>query len=340
FPIANKLLAIGCFSVGTDQVDLDSATSNGVAVFNAPHSSTRSVAELAMGNVLSLARNLADKSSKMHSGVWEKSATGCTEVRGKKIGIVGYGHIGQQVGLLAEAMGMDVYFFDVIKKLPLGRARHIDSLEQLLPLVDFLTLHVPGGAETEKMISQAEFKKMKKGSHLINLSRGKVVDISALVESLKNKHLSGAALDVYPEEPIQGLDKFESDLCGLSNVILTPHIGGSTEEAQKNIGIEVAYSLINYLDFGTTEGAVNFPSIHLPHLSGSHRILYIHKNLPGALTEVNQIISECGANIDAQYLSTFKDVGYLIMDVSRDVSDEVKSKIGILDKAIKTRILY
>lgn len=338
--IANKLLAVGCFSVGTDQVDLNAARTKGVVVFNAPHSSTRSVAELALANVISLARRIADKSSKMHAGIWEKLATGSVEVRGKKLGIIGYGHIGQQVGILAESLGMDVYFYDVIKKLPLGRSKPVDSLEHLLPMVDFVTLHVPGTAKTKNMISKKELKLMKKGSHLINLSRGNVVEISDLVSALKEKHLGGAALDVFPEEPIGAIDKFSSDLLGIENVILTPHIGGSTEEAQKNIGIEVAYSLINYLDFGTTEGAVNFPSIHLPQLDSSHRILYIHQNVPGAMSEVTQIISELGANINAQYLNTHKDVGYLIMDISEKLSEELKAKISVLPKAIKTRILF
>ncbi len=335
-----KLLAIGCFSVGTDQVDLDVARSKGVVVYNAPYSSTRSVAELALANIISLARRMPDKSAKMHMGVWEKLATGAVEVRGKKLGIIGYGHIGQQVAILAESIGMDVYFYDVVKKLPLGRSKQLDSLEIMLPKVDFVSLHVPGSAETKNMISEKQLQLMKPGSCLINLSRGNVVCIEDLVKALKEKHLGGAALDVFPEEPIGAVDKFSSSLLGLENVILTPHIGGSTEEAQKNIGIEVAYSLINYLDFGTTEGAVNFPSIHLPHMHDSHRILYIHQNLPGALAEVTQIITQVGANINAQYLNTYQDIGYLIMDINEKISEEVRAKISVLPKAIKTRILF
>lgn len=338
--IATKLMAVGCFSVGTDQVDLDAARSKGVVVFNAPHSSTRSVAELALANIISLARRMPDKSAKMHAGVWEKLTTGSVEVRGKKLGIIGYGHIGQQIGIMAESLGMDVYFYDIVKKLPLGRSKQVESLEVLLPKVDFVSLHVPSTVETKNMIAKEQLKLMKKGSHLINLSRGNVVDIADLVLALKEKHLAGAALDVFPEEPIGAVDKFTSSLVGLENVILTPHIGGSTEEAQRNIGIEVAYSLINYLDFGTTEGAVNFPSIHLPQLHESRRILYIHKNSPGALSEVTQIISEIGANINAQYLNTHQDVGYLIMDINKQLSEELKAKISVLPKAIKTRILF
>jgi D-3-phosphoglycerate dehydrogenase len=337
---AKRLLAIGCFTVGTDQVELDAATSHGVAVFNAPHSSTRSVAELTLGNILSLARRSADKSAKMHNGKWEKSVSGAIEVRDKTVGVVGYGHIGQQVGLLAEALGLNVLFYDIVKKLPLGRAKHVDSLEELLPQVDFLTLHVPGGSDTYGMIGAKQLKLMKKGSCLLNLSRGKVVVIEDLVRALRERHLSGAALDVFPEEPEQGNAPFQSDLLGLENVILTPHIGGSTEEAQRNIGAEVAVSLIDYLDIGSTEGAVNFPNVHLPLFEKSHRILYIHQNQPGALSEVTQIIYDVGANIDAQFLSTYRDIGYLIMDIDRELSDEVKAKISVLSKAIKTRILY
>jgi len=337
---AKRLLAIGCFSVGTDQVDLDAATTAGVCVFNAPYSSTRSVAELTIGNMISLARRAAEKSSQMHHGLWEKSAAGAIEIRNKTIGVIGYGHIGQQVGLLAEAFGLNVKFFDVVKKLPLGRAQPAESLDELLGEVDFVTLHVPGGVSTSKLIGKKELSKMKVGSYLLNLSRGQVVDIAALIEALKAKHLAGAALDVYPEEPEQGKAKFVSELCGLENVILTPHIGGSTEEAQHNIGVEVATALIQYLDTGSTEGAVNFPAIQLPLSPDSHRILYIHQNVPGALSEVTKIIFETGVNIDAQSLNTYKDIGYLIMDVNSALSEEVKKKISILPRAIKTRILF
>ncbi len=339
FKDAKRLLAIGCFSVGTDQVDLDAAARAGVAVFNAPYSSTRSVAELTLGNMLTLARRSAEKSAKMHQGIWEKSVSGAIEVRDKTVGIIGYGHIGKQVGLLAEAIGLNVLFYDIVKKLPLGRARPVDSLEELMPEVDFLTLHVPGGEGTANLIGREELKRMKPGSYLLNLSRGAVVDIAALCDALKSKHLSGAALDVYPEEPEQGKAEFKSELLGLENVILTPHIGGSTEEAQNNIGIEVATALIEFLDLGSTDGAVNLPRCNLPLLPDTHRILYIHQNVPGALSEVTNIISNVGANIESQYLSTYKDVGYLIMDINSELSEEVKEQIEVSPRAIKTRIL-
>ena len=337
---AKRLLAIGCFSVGTDQVDLDAATSGGVVVFNAPHSSTRSVAELTLGNIFSLARRSSDKSAKMHSGRWEKSVSGAIEIREKTVGIVGYGHIGQQVGLLAEALGLNVLFFDVVKKLPLGRAKPVDSLDDLLPAVDFLTLHIPGGATTRNLIGTKQLQMPQARPYPSKPTPATAPDLPALAEALKSKHLAGAALDVFPEEPEQGSAEFSSDLLGLENVILTPHIGGSTEEAQRNIGREVSNSLIDYLDMGVTEGAVNFPNANLPMFPGSHRVLYIHQNAPGALSEVTKIIFDLGVNIDAQYLSTYKDIGYLIMDINRELSDEVRAKISVLPKAIKTRILY
>lgn len=340
FEHARRLLAIGCFSVGTDQVDLDAATTAGVAVFNAPHSSTRSVAELALGNILALARRLGDKSARMHQGRWQKSVAGAVEVRDKTLGIVGYGHIGQQIGLLGEALGMNVLFYDVVKKLPLGRARAVDDMSDLLRVADFVSLHVPGGDVTRNLIAAAELQQMKAGSFLLNLSRGSVVDLTALAASLRSGHLAGAAVDVFPEEPAAGDAPFEHELCSLENVILTPHIGGSTEEAQRNIGREVARSLIEYLDVGSTEGAVNFPQVHLPLFPKSHRLLYVHQNIPGALSEVTKVIFDLGANIDSQYLGTYRDVGYLIMDINNELSEEVHAKISVLPKAIRTRILY
>lgn len=337
---AKRLLAVGCFSVGTDQVDLSASRSIGVPVFNAPHSSTRSVAELTVCCMIMLARCLGDRSAAMHQGIWQKSAEGSREIRGKTIGVIGYGHIGQQVGLLAEQLGLDVVFYDVMKKLPLGRAKPVETLKELLAQSDFVTLHIPGGKENENLISEKEFSSMKQGGYFINHSRGKVVDIPALKKALVSGHLAGAAIDVFPKEPASGKDPFVSELKGLANVILSPHIGGSTEEAQRNIGREVATSLVNYIDNGSTEGAVNFPNINLPTSQKSHRILYIHKNEPGALSEVNQVISELGANIDAQYLSTFEDIGYLIMDIGSELSEDVKEKIAVLSKAVKTRILF
>lgn len=340
FAVAKRLLAVGCFSVGTDQVDLDDARKAGVPVFNAPYSSTRSVAELTIGNVIALGRRIAELSGKMHRGEWLKTAEASMEVRNKTLGIIGYGHIGQQVGLLGEAIGMNVVFYDIIKKLPLGRARAAASMDEVLSVSDFLTLHVPGGAGNDKMINADVFSKMKPNSYLINLSRGKVVDIPALKAALVEKKLAGAALDVFPQEPAGARDVFSCELSELENVIMTPHIGGSTAEAQRNIGIEVATALINFVDVGSTDGVVNFPQVNLPVTEGTHRILYIHRNEPGALSEVNSIISNTGANIEAQYLGTIKDVGYLIIDVNSDLSDEVHQQLLQLSKNIRTRILY
>lgn len=338
--LARRLFAVGCFTVGTDQVALDAATSQGVPVFNAPHSSTRSVAELAIGNVLGLARRIAERSHRMHDGRWEKSVAGTVEVRDKTLGIIGYGHIGQQVGLLGEVLGMDVLFYDVVKKLPLGRARAMSNMREVLEKSDFVTLHVPGGASTRNLIGKSQLASMKRGSFLINLSRGGVVDIGSLCQALSSGQIAGAALDVYPKEPCEATAEFDSPLRGLANVILTPHIGGSTEEAQFNIGREVAGSLVSFLDSGATQGAVNFPVVSLPPFPDAHRILNVHRNVPGVLSAINRIIAEVGANINAQYLSTFKDIGYLIMDVSRELSDEVKNRIRALPESVRTRILY
>lgn len=340
FKHAKRLLCVGCYTVGTDQVELDAARSVGVPVFNAPHSSTRSVAELTIACVISLARKLGDQNNQMHAGRWEKSASGAIEVRDKIIGIVGYGHIGQQVGLLAEAIGLNVYFYDVVKKLSLGRARPVKTLNELLEKVDFLSLHVPSNDSTNNLISSKSISKMKKGSFVINHSRGQVVNLEDLSRALKENHLAGAALDVFPEEPQSNSSIFNNELNSLSNVILTPHIGGSTKEAQKNIGIEVTKSLLDFLESGSTQGSVNFPNISLGALSSSHRILHIHKNVPGVLSEVNRIISEVGANIDAQYLNTSADIGYLIMDINKDLSEEVKNRIAVLPQTIKARILF
>lgn len=337
---AKRLLAVGCFAIGTDQVALDAATSQGVPVFNAPHSSTRSVAELAIGNVINLARRLPERSMRMHQGRWEKSVSGAMEVRNKSLGIVGYGHIGQQVGLLGEMLGMDVLFYDVLKKLPLGRARAVGSQVELLAQSRFVTLHVPGGASTRHLIDAKALEAMRPGSFLINSSRGSVVDLEALREALLSKHIAGAALDVYPQEPAEASADFESPMRGLENVVLSPHVGGSTEEAQRNIGREVATSLIGFLDSGASQGAVNFPAVSLPPFPDAHRILNIHRNVPGVLSAINRIIAEVDANIHAQYLSTHKDIGYLIMDISRAVSDEVRARIAALPESVRTRILF
>ena len=337
---SKRLLAIGCFCIGTDQVDLDAAASKGVPVFNAPFSNTRSVAELTLAEVVMLSRKAAHRSMELHSGRWEKSAAGSREVRNKTIGIVGYGHIGSQVGLLAEAFGMRVVFYDIVNKLPLGNAVQLASLGELLQSSDFVTLHVPESPETRNMVSSREISLMKNGSCLLNLSRGSVVDLKAVSDALTSGHLAGAALDVFPREPGSSSEAFECELRGLENVILTPHIGGSTEEAQRNIGIEVASALVKYIETGSSSGSVNFPHVDLPLVRNRHRVLNIHRNVPGVLSNINRIVAEMGVNISSQYLGTRHDVGYLIMDVDQKISREVKREIDILDTTIKTRLLF
>jgi len=336
----DSITTIGCFCIGTNQVDLTAAKSFGVAVFNAPHSNTRSVAELVIAEMIALSRQLGDRNSKAHNGEWVKSAEGSKEVRGKTLGIVGYGHIGSQVSILAEAMGLKVCFYDPIKKLPLGNAQICATLEELLSQSDFVTLHVPEIPETKNMIGRRELSQMKKGSHLINASRGTVVVIEDLVEALKSKHIAGCAVDVFPIEPASNKEKFTSPLQNLSNVILTPHIGGSTEEAQKNIGSEVAESFRRYLKIGSSSGAVNFPNVDLPVKQGTSRLLNVHRNVPGVLGEINGIISKAGANIEGQYLSTDETIGYLVMDVHSSQAGQLASDISRLERSIRTRVVY
>jgi D-3-phosphoglycerate dehydrogenase / 2-oxoglutarate reductase len=337
---AGKLLAIGCFGVGTNQVPLERAAAHAVPVFNAPYGNTRSVAELTIADVIWLGRRAANKNCQMHQGLWDKSAKGAIEVRDKSLGLIGYGHIGQQVGLLAEAVGMQVYFFDKAKRLPLGGAKALSSLEELLRKVDFVTLHLPAMADNRALIGRTELEMMRRGSYILNLSRASLLDFDALKDALQSGHLAGAAIDVYPGEPQSNKEAFKCELAGLENVILTPHLGGSTQEAQYNIGVEVAQAFTKFIDNGATLGAVNFPQVDLPFSPDSHRILNVHRNVPGVLSEVNKIISDVGANINAQYLATHKEVGYLVMDVSREMSNEVKEKIAELGTSIKTRILY
>lgn len=337
---AKNLLGIGCFCIGTNQVDLGAAASIGVPVFNAPFSNTRSVAELVLAEIVMLSRHASERSAEMHQGKWTKSAAGCNEVRYKTIGIVGYGHIGPQVGILAESFGMEVVFFDIAPKLSIGKAQSAKSLNELLERSDYVTLHVPETPRTMKMIGKAELAKMKRGSYLLNLSRGTVVDIPALVVALQTGHLAGAAIDVFPEEPNSNEEPFVSELIGTKNVILTPHIGGSTFEAQRNIGIEVAQTLTRFTETGSTTGAVNFPQVELPIVQGSHRVLNIHRNVPGVLSQINSIVAEMGVNIEAQYLSTQGDVGYLIMDIDQSLSQGVKDRIDHLEPTIRTRLLF
>lgn len=337
---AESLLAIGCFCIGTDQVDLSAAAARGVPVYNAPFSNTRSVAELAMAEMVMLARRAAHKSQLLHRGVWEKSAEGCVEVRNKTVGLIGYGHIGPQVGLLAESFGMKVYYYDIVGKLPFGNATPVASLDELLKVSDFVSLHVPETADTRNLIGARELGVIKKGAFLLNLSRGKVVDLDAVRAALQKGTLGGAAIDVFPEEPASNDDPFSTPLMGLDNVILTPHIGGSTIEAQRNIGLEVANTLLKFIEVGSTTGSVNFPQVELPVVRDSHRILNIHRNVPGVLSSINTIIAQMGGNIQAQYLNTLGEVGYLIIDVDHQISHAVKSKIDELSISIKTRLLF
>ncbi|BDA50267.1 D-3-phosphoglycerate dehydrogenase [Coccomyxa sp. Obi] len=337
---ARRLLAIGCFCIGTNQVDLEAANLRGVPVFNAPFSNTRSVAELVIGEVIALARQLGDRSAELHRGTWKKVAQGCFEIRGKTLGIVGYGHIGSQVGVLAEMLGMHVKFFDIATKMPMGNNSAVATLEELLSVSDFVTLHVPLSDATTRMIGAAQLQHMRKGSYLINASRGSVVDLAALADALREGRIAGAAVDVYPTEPEKNSSAFTTELQGLANVILTPHIGGSTEEAQAAIGREVATSLIKYVNRGTTTGAVNFPQLEFPQDSKSHRILNVHQNVPGVLRNVNSIISDLDVNIKAQVNVTDSNIGYLVMDLDKAVSHEVEAALRELPTSIKTRILY
>ena len=335
-----RLLAVGAFCIGTNQIDTSYANKRGVPVFNAPFSNTRSVAELIIAEIVMLSRHLGDRVREVHDGRWRKVAVGSHEVRGHTIGIVGYGHIGSQIGVLAESFGMRVVFHDIVAKMAMGNNRSMASLDDLLEIADFVTVHVPETPQTKNMIGPEQLARMKKGSYLLNASRGTVVVIDALASALKSGHLGGAAIDVYPSEPDSNGDGFESPLRGLTNVILTPHIGGSTEEAQEAIGKEVAAALLKFVNQGATTGAVNFPLVELPITPKTHRVLNIHRNVPGVLRDINSIVSDLHANIRAQLLSTDPDIGYLIMDLDQDVSRDVKAAIGNLPTSIKTRILF
>jgi D-3-phosphoglycerate dehydrogenase len=335
-----RLLSVGCFCIGTNQVNLGAANRMGVPVFNAPFSNTRSVAELMIAEIIGLSRQLGDRSREVHRGVWKKVATDCHEVRGKMLGIVGYGHIGRQLGVLAEALGITVVFFDVASKLPMGNNRAVASLEDLLEIADYVSLHVPETPQTKNMIGADELARMKKGAFLLNASRGTVVDIAALADALRRGHLGGAAIDVFPVEPESNDQPFKSELMELPNVILTPHIGGSTSEAQEAIGREVAIALTKFVNAGATAGAVNFPQVELPHEPGTHRILNVHRNVPGVLSDINGIVSSLKANIHSQVLSTDAQIGYLIMDLDEDVSNDVRREISALPTNVRTRILY
>jgi D-3-phosphoglycerate dehydrogenase / 2-oxoglutarate reductase len=336
---APKLNAIGCFCIGTNQVDLMAALERGVAVFNAPYSNTRSVAELVLAEAILLLRGVAEKSAAAHRGEWMKSATDSFEIRGKKLGIVGYGSIGMQLSVLAEGLGMEVMFADTVNKLPLGNATQV-SLSQLLSTADIISLHVPETASTKNMIGTKQFEQMKKGSILINASRGTVVDIDALCDALRDKHLLGAAIDVFPVEPKSNNDEFISPLREFDNVFLTPHIGGSTIEAQENIGMEVAEKLVKYSDNGTTVTSVNFPEVALPAQDGRHRLLHVHKNVPGVMSAINQIFSENDINISGQYLQTNESVGYVVIDVDQAYSELALSKLKEVTGTLRCRVLF
>ncbi|WP_372778274.1 phosphoglycerate dehydrogenase [Litorivivens sp.] len=336
---APKLNAIGCFCIGTNQVDLMAALERGVAVFNAPYSNTRSVAELVLAEAILLLRGVAEKSAAAHRGEWMKSATDSFEIRGKKLGIVGYGSIGMQLSVLAEGLGMEVMFADTVNKLPLGNATQV-SLSQLLSTADIVSLHVPETASTKNMIGAKQFEQMKKGSILINASRGTVVDIDALCDALRQKRLLGAAIDVFPVEPKSNNDEFISPLREFDNVFLTPHIGGSTIEAQENIGMEVAEKLVKYSDNGTTVTSVNFPEVALPAQDGRHRLLHVHKNVPGVMSAINQIFSENDINISGQYLQTNESVGYVVIDVDQAYSELALSKLKEVTGTLRCRVLF
>jgi D-3-phosphoglycerate dehydrogenase len=337
---AGKLVAVGCFCIGTDQVDLEAAAQQGVPVFNAPHSNTRSVAELVIGLTILLMRDTVRKDRLVHEGRWPKSAKGSHEVRGKTLGIVGYGHIGSQVSVLAESLGMNVVFHDIVDKLPLGNAVALGSLDAVLDAADVVTLHVPQTPETRNLVGAAQLRRMRKGGFLINTSRGTVVDTEALAAALRDGPLAGAAVDVFPEEPLGTEDALKSPLRGLPNVILSPHVAGSTEEAQEKIGAEVASKLVGYSDRGATVGAVNFPQIALAPHARAHRILHVHRNVPGMLGQINRLIADEEINVLAQHLETLRDIGYVVLDIEKAGSSRLFAKLKEIPGTIRARILY
>jgi len=337
---AQRLQAIGCFCIGVNQVNLKVATKRGVVVFNAPYSNTRSVAELVIGLAIMLIRRIPDKNKAAHEGFWMKEAKGSYELRGKILGIVGYGNIGSQVSVLAEALGLKVIFYDIEKKLPLGNASAKEKLEDVLTEADIVSLHVPETRLTKNMINKNTLKHFKKGAILINYARGEVVDLNALAKALKDGELNGAAIDVYPWEPEKNGDHFETPMQGLSNVILTPHIGGSTEEAQQNIGEDVSTKLFNFLERGITYGSHTVPAISLPPVEGAHRILHIHNNVPGVLSAINTQLSNHHINIVGQYLKTNDDIGYVVLDVDKKLSKQALELLREVKETIKVRLLY
>jgi len=340
FEAARKLVAVGCFCIGTNQVDLQAATRRGVAVFNAPFSNTRSVAELVLAQAILLLRGVPEKSAKAHRGEWLKSAKNSYEIRGKKLGIIGYGNIGTQFSVLAESLGMDVYFYDVVSKLPIGNATQVGTLQELLNISDVVSLHVPETPATKYMFKAEQFAQMKPGSILMNASRGTVVDIDALADALSSGKLLGAAIDVFPVEPKSNDEEFVSPLREFDNCILTPHVGGSTIEAQENIGREVAEKLAMYSDNGTSVSSVNFPEVALPSHPNQHRLLHIHENVPGVMSEINQVFSENGINVCGQYLQTKEDIGYVVVDVDKAYGELALEKLRQVKGTIRCRVLF
>ncbi len=340
FEAASRLIAVGCFCIGTNQVNLDAATARGVAVFNAPYSNTRSVAELVLAEAILLLRGIPEKSAKAHRGEWLKSANNSYEIRGKKLGIVGYGSIGTQLSVLAESLGMKVYFCDIVTKLPLGNATQLGSLKELLETVDIVSLHVPETGATKDMMGEEQFAQMREGSIFINAARGTVVDIDALCAVLKSGKLLGAAIDVFPVEPKSNKEEFISPLREFDNTILTPHVGGSTMEAQENIGFEVAEKLYKYSDTGASVSSVNFPEVALPAHPNNHRLLHIHENIPGVMSEINKVFSDNNINICGQYLQTNENVGYVVIDVNKEYSEIAMEKLKSVKGTIRSRVLF
>jgi len=340
FDAAKKLVAVGCFCIGSNQVELDAATRRGITVFNAPFSNTRSVAELVLAEAILLLRGVPSKNAAAHRGEWQKTAANAFEIRGKKLGIIGYGNIGMQLGVIAEGLGMQVQFYDTSNKLPLGNARQVPSLNQLLAGSDVVSLHVPESPATQNLIGAAQLAQMPAGSILINASRGTVVDIDALADALQSGALGGAGIDVFPVEPRSNDDEFMSPLRRFDNTFLTPHIGGSTTEAQENIGMEVAEKLARYSDTGTTTSSLNFPEVALPEHAGSHRLLHIHRNVPGVLSAINSVFSENRINVSAQFLQTNDQVGYVVIDIDAEYSDMALKKLAAIDGTIRSRVLF
>jgi len=337
---ANRLMAVGAFCIGTNQIDLEACLDKGVAVFNAPYSNTRSVVELAIGEIIFLMRNLPDRIAEMHQGIWNKSATGSFEVRGKKLGIVGYGNIGAQLSVMAESIGFDVYYYDLVERLALGNATKCSSLDELLQTVDIVTFHVDGRKENKNIIGDRELSLMKEGSYLLNLSRGSVIDIEALHKHISSGRIKGAGVDVFPKEPKTNQEEFVSKLKGLPNVILTPHIGGSTEEAQENIGNFVPGKIIEYINTGGTTNSVNFPNLQLPRLENAHRLIHIHHNKPGIIAHINRVLAANDINVVGQHLKTNETIGYVITDINKKYDNDVIKELKGIEGTIRFRVLY